>query len=70
MASALAQLQDRQAAHKHPASAHYHTGPHGAAEHLGQAELEFRTWEGMPQDPGLEAAVRARPEGSAGSRCA
>jgi hypothetical protein len=60
--TALAELQDRQAAHKHPtaaASAH-HVHTHNVSQTAGVsdvAELEYKAWKDMPHQPQLEALM-------------
>lgn len=59
---ALAELQDRQAAHRHPTAAasahrqHAHTMGHSAGV-PNVAELEYKAWKDMPHQPQLEALI-------------
>lgn len=56
--SALAELQDRQAAHKHPtAAASAHHGHMHSAGVSDVAELEYKVWKDMPHQPQLEALL-------------
>lgn len=55
--SALQELQDRQAAHRHPSAAHHSSSSSAGA--TGVSELEYRAWHDMPQDPGLAAVLGA-----------
>jgi hypothetical protein len=60
--SALQELQDRQAAHRHLSlSAHHHSSAAAAAG--GVSELEYRAWQDMPHDVAL-AALLGQPGGA------
>lgn len=59
--SALQELQDRQAAHKHPSSSAHHSS--AAAGAGGVSELECRAWQDMPPDAAL-AAMLGQPVGA------
>lgn len=59
--SALQELQDRQAAHKHPSSPAHHSSGSSAAG--GVSELEYRAWQDMPPDAAL-AAMLGQPVGA------
>lgn len=53
--SALAELQDRQAAHKHPTAAATHHHSHTVS--TGPAEMEYMAWHDMPSEPELTALL-------------
>lgn len=60
--SALQELQDRQAAHKHPSSPAHHSSI-GSSAAGGVSELEYRAWQDMPPDAAL-AAMLGQPVGA------